>query len=133
MVSATLSALDAAKSEAKVLLSKRDDLEHELEAEMSQLKATGAGEHGSLVDKEVRVLHAAELSTVQHDAAIHGIWSPFCGMPLYLRLLKMQLCRCAGLSASRCLRGRQPACLKMQNVKHHVSELYFVRRVLHAK
>ncbi len=73
MVSATVSALDAAKSEAKVLLSKRDDLEHELEAEMSQLKATGAGEHGSLVDNEVCVLHAAELSTVPRAAAFHCI------------------------------------------------------------
>lgn len=53
MVSDTVSALDTAKSEAKALLAKRDELEQEMEAASSQLRATGAGEHGSLVDKEV--------------------------------------------------------------------------------
>mmetsp|Transcript_1849 Transcript_1849/g.5418 ORF Transcript_1849/g.5418 Transcript_1849/m.5418 type:complete len:98 (-) Transcript_1849:394-687(-) len=52
MVSDTVSALDTAKSEAKALLAKRDELEQEMEAASSQLRATGAGEHGSLVDKE---------------------------------------------------------------------------------
>ena len=45
---------DTAMSEAKALFAERDALEAEMEAASSHLKATGAGEHGSLVDREVR-------------------------------------------------------------------------------
>ena len=53
MVSATCSTLEAAKFEAKALFSKREGLEAEVKAAVSQLKATGIQEHGSLVDREV--------------------------------------------------------------------------------
>lgn len=52
MVSATSSTLTSAKIEARKLFAQREAIEVDLEAAMTQLKATGTGPNDSLVDKE---------------------------------------------------------------------------------